>query len=274
MTVASAATTVAAVIGDPITHSLSPRIHNAAFAATGLDWVFVALPVPAGKADAALDGVRHLGLAGLSVTMPHKDAVAVAADERSPAVDALGAANCVVAVGDGRVRAENTDGVGFVAGLQDDAGVSPNDRRVAVLGAGGAARAVVDAVARAGATEVIVVNRSATRAEAAAALAPIARVGTIDDVRDADIVVNATPIGMLADSAMPCDPGLITRDQVVVDLVYGPQPTTWVRALRRTGHEAHDGTSMLVHQAAAAFTLWTGVEAPIDAMREAVTAGV
>lgn len=270
MTVPSAATTVAAVIGDPIGHSLSPTLHNAAFTATGLDWVYVALPVSAGKAVVALDAVRHLGLGGMSVTMPHKEAVAAAADERSPAAEALGAANCVVALGDGRVRAENTDGVGFVAGLYDDAGISPDGRTVAVFGAGGAARAVVDAVARCGATDVVVVNRSLDRATVAAGVAPVARVGAVDDVREADIVVNATPIGMNDDPGMPCPPDLLSTGQVVVDLVYGRRPTAWLRELRGTGIEAHDGTSMLVHQAAAAFMLWTGVEAPIAAMRKAL----
>ena len=106
-------TTVAAVIGDPVGHSLSPALHNAAFAATGLDWVFVALPVPTGDGAAAVDAMRTLRLGGMSVTMPHKDAVAAAADVRSEAVAALGAANCLVRLDDGRIRAENTDGPGF-----------------------------------------------------------------------------------------------------------------------------------------------------------------
>ena len=264
-------TTVAAVIGDPVRHSLSPAIHNAAFAAVGLDWVYVALPVAAGDAVAAVDAMRILGLGGMSVTMPHKDGVAAAADERSDAVEALGAANCLVRVDDGRVRAENTDGVGFLAGLEADAGFDIGGRSVAVLGAGGAARAVVQACAAIGASAVTVVNRTGERAAAAAALAgPVGRVGDVNDEANADLVVNATSIGMSGDRSMPCDPSLLGTGQLVDDLVYEPVETPWLAALRGSGVVAHNGLSMLVGQAAAAFTLWTGVAAPIGAMREVI----
>ena len=264
-------TTVAAVIGDPVRHSLSPAIHNAGFEAVGLDWVYVALPVAAGHAGQAVDAMRTMALGGLSVTMPHKDVVAAAADERSESVDALGAANCLVRLDDGRVRAENTDGAGFLAGLSADADFGVRGRRIAVLGAGGAARAVVHACAAAGASAVTVVNRSADRAEAAAALAGgVGRVGEIADIAAADLVVNATPVGMGTDRAMPCSPEVLHNGQVVVDLVYDPVETAWISAARAAGIEAHNGLSMLIGQAAAAFTLWTGVDAPVSAMRAAV----
>ena len=265
------ATTVAAVIGDPVRHSRSPALHNAAFAACGLDWVYVALPVAAGGGAAALDATRTLGIGGLSVTMPLKAEVAAAADERSPAVEVLDAANCIVVLGDGRLRAESTDGAGFLAGLADDAGVTADGRSFAVLGAGGAARAVVDAVTRAGARDVAVVNRTAPRAAAAASLAGAAgRVADVEAVADADVVVNATPVGMDGRGEMPCPPHLLGPDQVVVDLIYGDEPTRWITELRAAGIEAHDGLSMLVHQAGIAFTHWTGLDAPVPAMRAAL----
>jgi shikimate dehydrogenase len=261
---------VAAVIGDPVRHSRSPQIHNAAFAATGLDWKFMAFEVPPGDAVAALDAMRVLRLGGLSVTMPHKAAVAQAADEVSDAVATLDAANCVVPLADGRLRAENTDVIGFLGGLTDDAGITPRDRKVVVLGAGGAARAVIHACHGAGAADIAVVNRSADRAMIAAELAaPTARVGTIADIAGADLVVNATSVGLNEDEGMPCAVELIESKQVVVDLIYSPLRTRWVAELRSRGIEAHNGLSMLVHQAAAAFELWTGVPAPIDVMREA-----
>ncbi|MEZ5244732.1 MAG: shikimate dehydrogenase [Acidimicrobiales bacterium] len=264
-------TTVAAVIGDPVGHSLSPAIHNAAFAAAGLDWVYVALPVIAGDGAAAVDAMRVLGLGGMSVTMPHKDAVAAAADDRSDAVEALGAANCLVRLDDGRIRAENTDGAGFLSGLRVDAGFDVRDRTVVVIGAGGAARAVVHACAGAGARTVTVVNRTAERGAVAAALAgSVGRTGSEAEVPTADLVVNATSMGMGADLSMPCDPSLLGPDQVAVDLVYEPIETPWLAALRDRGMTAHNGLSMLVGQAAAAFTLWTGVDAPIAAMRAVV----
>ena len=271
---------VAAVIGDPARHSRSPAIHNAAFAATGIDCVFTAFEVPAGGGAAALEAMRVLQLAGLSVTMPLKAEVAQAADLRDDEVDVLGAANCILPLDDGRLRAANTDAAGFMAGLRADAGLEPEGLRVALLGAGGAARAVAWGLAAAGAAEVAVINRTPSRARAAADIADAAgqpgqvgRVGSLDDIAAADVVVNATSVGMGAHASMPCAPILLRPGQVAVDLVYEPLETAWLAALRRRGVEAHNGLSMLVYQAAAAFELWTGIEAPVDVMRQAAVAG-
>ena len=262
-------TRVAAVIGEPVRHSLSPTLHNAAFSAAGLDWVYVAFSVADGRAAAALDAVRTLGIDGLSVTMPHKATVAEAVDELTPAAAALGAVNCVVNRG-GRLHGDNTDGAGFLDGLADDAGIDVSGRRVAVIGAGGAARAVVVAAADAGAAEIVVVNRSPDAAARAAALAPgCGRVGERADIRSADLVVNATPIGMHGD-AQPVPAALVDPGQVAVDLIYAPAETAWLAALRARGVAAHNGLSMLVHQAARAFEIWTGEPAPLAAMRSAV----
>ncbi len=267
---------VAAVIGDPVRHSRSPAIHNAAFAAAGIDWVFTAFEVPAGKGAEALDAMRVLGLAGMSVTMPLKAEVAAAADSVEEEVEILGAANCMVPLGDGRVHAANTDAVGFVAGLRADAGVSAEGLRVALMGGGGAARAVAWGLAAAGATDVAVINRTQAKAETAASIANVAsrtgrpgRVGAMDDIAAADVVVNATSVGMGADLSMPCDPRLLRPGQVAVDLVYEPIETAWLVSLRQRGVEAHNGLSMLAYQAAAAFELWTGAEAPVEVMRQA-----
>ncbi len=146
----SAATTVVGVMGDPVAHSLSPLLHNTAFAELGLDWVSVGFKVPAGQAAGALAGVRALGLAGISVTMPHKSEVARLVDECTPEASHLGAVNCVVRAGE-RLVGDNTDGRGFLASLERGAGFSPDGRRCLVVGAGGAARAVIAALAGAGA---------------------------------------------------------------------------------------------------------------------------
>ena len=267
---------VAAVIGDPVRHSRSPAIHNAAFAVAGIDWVFTAFEVPAGKGAEALDAMRVLGLAGMSVTMPLKAEVAAAADEVDEEVEVLAAANCMVPLGDGRLRAANTDAAGFVAGLQADAGLSADGLRVVLMGGGGAARAVAWGLAAAGAADVAVINRTQAKAQTAAAAANAAgrtgrsgRVGTMDDIAGADVVVNATSVGMGADPSMPCDPSLLRPGQVAVDLVYEPTETAWLAALRQRGVEAHNGLSMLAYQAAAAFELWTGAEAPVEVMRQA-----
>ena len=263
----TARTRVAGVIGSPVTHSRSPAIHNAAFAAAGIDWTFVAFEVAPGHAARALDGMRALGLGGLSVTTPHKDDVAAAVDECSDDAALLGAVNCVVPVGDGRLRGESTDGPGFVRSLAD-AGFDPAGSRCCVLGAGGAARSVVLALARAGAAGVTVVNRTTAKAEAAAALAGSA--GQVaDGVGDHDLVVNATSLGFGGGAELPLDPAALGSGQLVADLVYEPLETPLLAAARAAGCATVDGLGMLVHQAAIAFELWTGEPAPVEAMRTA-----
>ncbi len=272
----SGTSVVVGVIGDPVRHSRSPTLHNAAFAALGLDWVSVAFPVASGALDVALPGARALGLRGLSVTMPFKEPVAAAVDRTSPTADLLGAANCVVVEPDGLVG-HNTDGEGFLAALRRGAGFDPSGRRCLVAGAGAAARAVVLALANAGAAEVIVVGRAPARAAAAAALAGAAgRTGSPSDARCADLVVNATPAGMSgtasAEELPPVDPALLGRGQLVVDLVYAPRPTRWLQLAAGQGAMTLDGLGMLVHQAALQIELWTGIPAPVGAMWHAVAA--
>jgi shikimate dehydrogenase len=270
-------TRVAGVIGEPVRHSLSPLLLNAAFRAAALDWVYVAFPVAEGQARPALDGVRALGIDGLSVTMPHKAAVAALVDQCTPQAAALDAVNCVVNEG-GRLVGHNTDGHGFLAGLVADTGFHPAGRRVVVLGAGGAARAVIVALGAAGATEVTVVNRSVERGAAALRLAGDAGqlastpAHVASAISRADLVVNATPVGMGDSHELPCDGSLLHDAQVVVDLIYQPLLTPLMVEARARGAVATNGLSMLVHQAAAAFELWTGGPAPIAAMRAALDA--
>jgi shikimate dehydrogenase len=271
----SAKSVVVGVIGHPVRHSLSPVLHNAAFAALGLDWVSVAFPVAPGMLDAALSGARALGLRGLSVTMPFKEAAAAAVDRTSPTAQRLGAVNCVVVEPEGLVG-HNTDGEGFVAALRRGAGFEPSGRRCLVVGAGGAARAVVLALAHAGASQVIVVGRAPARAADAASLAgDVGRTGTPLDASDADLVVNATPAGMagtaVAEELPPVDPGLLGRGQLAVDLVYAPRPTRWLELAAGQGAATLDGLGMLVHQAALQIELWSGRPAPVEAMWHAVT---
>ena len=276
----SASTAVVGVIGDPVAHSLSPLLHNTAFAEMGLDWVSVGCRVPAGRTGAALDGALALGIRGLSVTMPHKDEVARLVARRSPLASRLGAVNCVVAEEDGW-RGENTDGAGLVAALGRRDGFDPRGRSCLVVGAGGAARAVIAALADAGAAEVVVVNRTPERAVSAVALAgEVGRIGGPEDAPASDLVVNATPVGMAgtapADGGAggaapwPLDPSLIHAGQVVVDLIYHPAETRWMEAVRARGASVSNGLGMLVHQAALQVADWTGAAPPIEAMWRAV----
>jgi shikimate dehydrogenase len=267
----SGQTRVAALIGNPARHSLSPRLHNAAFAATGLDWTFVVFEPAPDAGAAGVEAMRALGLGGLSVTMPFKEQVAAAVDELSPAAAALSAVNCVRWDQD-RLVGENTDGAGFIGALAAEHGFDPGGRRCAVVGAGGAGRSVVAALAAAGAAEVLVVNRTRAKAEAAVALAgAVGRVAEPAAVRDADLVVNATSLGMRPGDPLPLPVDGLRPGQVVADLIYHPAVTPLLDAAASAGATAVNGLGMLVHQAAAAFTHWTGTPAPIGAMRDAVT---
>lgn len=267
-------TRLAAVIGHPVRHSLSPTIHNAAFAELGLDWAYLAFDVAPGDAGAALEAMRTLGFGGLSVTMPHKDDAARAVDRLSAAAEALAAVNCVVPAADGALVGENTDGPGFLDALRLDQGVSPEGRRCAVVGAGGAARAVILALAGAGASDVVVVNRSPERAAGAIALAgAIGRTGPPEAAADAEIVVNATPVGMDG-VATPLAGIRFGSGQVVVDLLYHPAVTPLLAAAAADGATAVNGLGMLVHQAAHAFRHWTGEAAPLAVMAAAATTGL
>lgn len=265
----SGETRIAGVIGWPVRHSRSPAIHNAAYRALGLDWRYVAFPVPPGAVPAALAGVRALGIEGLSVTMPHKGAAAAAVDRLSADAAALGAVNSVHRDGE-LLIGDNTDGGGFVDSLAAE-GVDPAGRRCVVLGAGGAARAVIRALALAGAAEVVVINRDARRASIAAALAgPEGRVGDATALAGADLLVNATPVGMGDDAAVAIDPGPLPAHAVVADLVYHPRQTPLLVAAEACGLRTVGGIGMLVHQAARQLEAWTGLAPPIDAMAAAV----
>jgi len=260
------------VIGRPVRHSLSPVLHNAAFRALDLDWAFVAFDVAAGQGALAIEAMRVLGVQGLSVTMPHKQAAAAAVDELAPAAERLGVVNTVVRRGTTLVG-ENTDGAGLLNALRLDEGFEPRGRSCLVAGAGGAARAVILALAQAGAAEVVVANRTPERAAEAVALAPgVARVGALEEVGDADLVVNATPLGMVSHAGLPLDPGRLHAGQLVVDLVYQPAVTPLVAAAREQGAVAVNGLGMLIHQAALAFQHWTGMEPPLEVMSAAAVA--
>lgn len=275
-------TRLAAVIGDPVRHSLSPTIHNAAFRHLGLDWVYVALPVATGDGKAAVEAMRTLGIDGLNVTMPHKADVATAVDDLSPAARALGVCNCLHRIEDpdgaSRIVGHSTDGDGFVQAFRTRFGRSPEGLAFLVSGAGGAARSIVEALGRAGAASIAVANRTESRAADVAALAPQAATAAIDDagaVAAADVVINTTAVGMAggpAPDGIPVPVEAIRAEHLVVDIVYQPRITPLLAAAAERGARTDDGVAMLIGQAALAFQIWTGCGAPLEVMTEAVTA--
>jgi shikimate dehydrogenase len=266
-------TRLAGVIGDPVRHSLSPVLHNAAYRELGLDWVFLAFEVPAGDTRAALDAMRALGLVGLSVTMPHKTAAAACCDVLSDDAAALRGVNTVSLDADGRFVGDSTDGEGFLRSLRD-AGHDPTGLATVVLGAGGAARAVVRALGGVDA-EVTV---SARKAEAAVDAAGLAGGTAVEweqrakAVEAAALVVNATSLGMASGpGAGGCPVSLewVHPGQIVSDLVYHPRETPLLRGARARGADVVDGLGMLVHQASLQVEQWTGRPAPVATMRAA-----
>ena len=270
----AATTVVAGVIGDPVDHSLSPVLHNAAFAELGLDWAYVAFPVPSGRARAAVASMVDLGIRGLSVTMPHKTGAAEACQRLSPVAQRLGVVNTVTNVG-GELVGDSTDGAGFVDSLAD-LGWSPKAKRCLVLGSGGAARAVVLALAEAGAACVEVVGRRRDQVLATGALAGnVGAEATVSSAEAADLIVNATPVGM---AGVGTDPKSLPFDlveatlgpgQLVTDLIYAPATTPLIAAARARGSSTCNGLGMLIHQAARQVKIWTGRDAPVEAMSAA-----
>ncbi len=266
----TARTRLAAVIGDPVRHSLSPAIHRAGFESTDADWTMVAFEVAAGDARRAVEAMRTLGIGGLSVTMPHKADVAAAVEEVDDAAAALASVNTVVLRDDGTTFGASTDGQGFVDSVIAS-GVELTHSTAVVLGAGAAARSIIDALGRAGVADVAIVNRTTERARSAAELSDVARVGGLDDVGAATLLVNTTSVGMGTDE-VPIDPRLLRAGIVVADIVYHPLDTALLRAARTAGADTIDGLGMLVHQAVLQQELWTGHRPDPAAMRAAAEA--
>lgn len=266
---------VVAVIGDPIGHSLSPVMHNAAFRAAGLDWSMVAVQVVAGTGATAVDRVRSGEFAGLAVTMPLKVEVAHAVDELDAAAARFQSVNTVVRGTDDRLVGMSTDGGGFVDSL-GAAGVSVAGAKVHVVGAGAAARSIIAALGESGASVISISNRSFAGAEHAATLHESAVAvdgpGAQSAVREADVVVNATSVGMgvhSSDQVLPIEVALISSHQVVADIVYHPLETGLLAAARLRGATVVDGLGMLVYQAARQSFAWTGIRPDPAAMRRA-----
>jgi len=258
------------LLGHPVAHSLSPAMHGAALRAAGIDLTYEALDVPPPALAATLDALAAEGAAG-NVTIPHKGAVLARCDRVSKLAERVGAVN-TFHVADGVLVGDNTDVGGFAAAAHALLGAPPAAQRVALVGAGGSAAAVLAAVEAWPDCEVRVWSRTPARARALVErFAPVARAAErLDEaLRGATLVVNATPLG-LADDALPVSPGALPREAAVVDLVYRRGETAWVRAARAAGHRAVDGLPMLVEQGALAFERWLGVTPDRDAMWAAV----
>jgi len=273
----SGGTRVVGIVGDPVAHSLSPAMHNAGFRALGLDFVYVAFRVRPAALRAAVRGARALGIAGLNVTVPHKEKVIPLLDELTRPARLAGAVNTVY-WRENRLVGDNTDVQGFLHCLAE-ADYRVRGCRALVVGAGGAARAVVAALLRSGARHILVVNRSTARRKALARhflrhgarimTAPLPALQRTESVAGVDLVVNATTLGLHGERFLPLAYAATPVHCLFVDLVYG-RKTDFLQRARNAGRPTLDGTRMLLHQGAAAFRRWTGKEPPLDIMARAL----
>jgi shikimate dehydrogenase len=275
----SGKTRVYGVIGDPIEHSLSPIIHNAAFEALGLESVFLAFRVKPAEIGNAVNGMRALGIHGLNVTMPHKTTVIPHLDEVDKTARFLNAVNTIHNK-NGKLWGFNTDGVGALKALREN-GVDPKGKKVLLLGAGGASRAIAYTIAHE-ADELVILNRTVKPAKdlarqlrqllpkkiSAEALSPES---IEDNLMDSEVLINATSIGMKPNiNETPVNPKWLRTNLAVMDIVYNPLETKLAKIAKEAGAKVVSGVEMLIYQGAASFEIWTGKSAPIEVMRKTV----
>lgn len=276
----SGRTRLLALIGQPVGHSLSPRMHNASFEADGLDYVYVSLDVDPGNLAAAVEGMAALKLRGFNITMPHKRAMVGLVDELDEGARVSGAVNTVVIDEGSGLRGYNTDGGGMMEACRG-AGIEVSGRRVLLLGAGGAAASIAVALGGEGAGEVRVVNRNTERAEELLGKLGAAGVEGVqvypadalnEAAADADVIVNVTPLGMKDGDPLPIPEEYLREGMAVCDAVYRPgRETPLVRQARERGARVVAGERMLLYQGVLAQRLWTGREPNVRAMSEAIS---
>jgi len=273
----SGKTKVVAIFGDPVEHTLSPAMHNAAFAKLGMDAVYVPFHVTPDRLGEAVRGLSAMGFAGANITVPHKERVMEFLDEVDPEASAIGAVNTVVNR-DGRLTGYNTDGRGFIMSLREEAGFDPASKRVFVCGAGGAARGVGFALATAGARRIYLFDIDEPKlgrlvGDINSFLGREAARPSIMDpdfIRGSDLVVNTTPLGMREGDPLPMPKESFRPGQVFYDVVYNPAETATMKAAKAAGAKTVNGLGMLLYQGALAFEKWFGVAPPADVMKAAL----
>jgi len=267
------------VIGDPIRHTRSPRMLNLAFRESGVNAQYAAFHVVPDQLEQAIAGMRAFGFGGLNVTIPHKVHVMQYLDEIDEGARAIGAVNTIVNR-QGRLIGYNTDGIGYVRSLKEEVEPDLAGKNIVVIGAGGAARGILWALGRERPGAIHVVNRTWEKArELADSLDGPLTALRWDDLPDAcraaDIVINTTSVGMAPNIAdTPIDAAWLKPGAIASDLIYNPLTTTFLRQAAGRGCRTHGGLGMFVYQGAYAFEYWTGLAAPIEAMRQEVLASL
>jgi len=266
-------TKVVGLMGYPVSHTISPAIHNSAFSALGLDWVYLPFEVKPEHLKRAIFGLKPLGIAGVNITIPHKVQALAYMDGLSEEAELIGAINTVVVKEDG-LFGDNTDGKGFIRSLKE-AGFSLKEKRVALIGAGGGGRAISISLAREGAEAIYISDTDKERRESLIGYIKnrfdilVSEMSDPSIIKDIDLLVNATPCGMKEKDPLPIDAGFIHPDILVYDLIYNPQKTRLLEEAERKGAKTLSGLAMLVYQAALSFSAWTGIMPPVQVMMDA-----
>ncbi len=257
------------IIGHPVSHSLSPLMHNTAAKELGLGYVYVAFDVPPENLKHAVAAIKTLGVAGVNITVPHKEKIVQLLDGLEEEAAIIGAVNTLTLT-DGRLIGSNTDGVGFIRSLKA-AGITPAGKRTVIIGAGGSSRAIGVSLWRAGAEAVTVINRSEQNGKrltrhlssfGRTAYQPTASSGARDAVANADIVVQTTPMGMKKGDPLPIPSPVFAKGQLVYDIIYAPDETNLLKLAKKSGAYTMNGLSMLVYQGSESFKMWTGHRFP------------
>jgi len=281
--IVKATTRLYGIFGHPVEHSLSPYMHNSAFVKLGLDCVYVAFDIKPGKLGDAVRGLKALNVHGINITIPHKETILNLLDEIDNDAMLVGAVNTVINK-DGRLTGYNTDVGGFLRAVKEDFGLLPDGKKIFVVGAGGAARAVVVGLATNRAAEVVIVNRTRSKADALAqefknhfpkitfkslSLRDSRAIST--EISNTELVINCSSAGMKGENPLNLPLGLLPKGACIYDLVYEPSVTPLIKDARDLRLNSNSGISMLLYQGVEAFEIWTGKKAPVEEMKKALT---
>ncbi|MBU1598727.1 shikimate dehydrogenase [bacterium] len=266
-------TKIVGLMGYPVSHTISPAIHNAAFSTLGLDWIYLPFEVRPEYLKEAIFGLKPLGMAGVNITIPHKVQALAYMDALSEEAKIIGAINTIVVKEEG-LFGDNTDGKGFISSIKET-GFSVSKKRVVLIGAGGAGRAISISLAREGVQTIYISDTDKEKCESLIGYIKnrfdilTLEMKDLSVIVDIDLLINATPCGMKEDDHLPIDPSFIHPDLLVYDLIYNPQKTRLLEEAERKGAKTFSGLAMLVYQAALSFSAWTGIRPPIDVMMNA-----
>lgn len=267
-------TKIIGIFGYPVEHTLSPYMHNAAFEALSLDYCYIPFNVHPDNLRSAASAIKILNISGVNITIPHKETIIPFLDELDREAELIGAVNTVLNK-ERRLIGYNTDGRGFVRSLREDGKIDPRGKKIMIIGAGGAARAIAFTLALEGAEKLFIndiLSEKAKELSCAVSTKTSTEAIYIKDMKEGigevDILINATPLGMKKEDPLPISPELLSKGLIVYDIVYNPPATPLLKEAKKRGAKTLGGLGMLLYQGSFSFKIWTGQEPPADVMRK------